>query len=60
MALRNQRLVSQNNFSFDLAAVEVAEAEALESTSRGGGRREVGGDGDKQRADLAEETIRDD
>ena len=30
------------------------------STSRGGGRREVGGEGDKQRADLAEETIRGD
>ena len=28
------------------------------STSRGGGRREVGGEGDKQRADLAEETLR--
>ena len=33
MALRNQRLVSQNNFGFDLAAVEVAakEHEALET-----------------------------
>ena len=28
------------------------------STSHGGGRREVGGEGDKQRADLTEETIR--
>ena len=27
------------------------------STSRGGGRREVGGEGDKQRTDLAEKQL---